>query len=271
MSVAKKLLREKEAEGTVVAYIRESGFAVYSTPSEMEKTDIGGAALVASALEDIAAFAPKETVIDEDMEAALAAASSAGTMVKPSRLAYKRREAGEKKERKDALPEVVIEPLPQKEPEKPAPEVKEEKPKKKTTKKPAKKAEKKPAAKKPAAKKTSKKAEKKPAAKKPAAKKPAAKKTTKKAEKKPAAKKPAKKPAKKDEKKPAAKKPTAKKPQVADIAGVGPKTVEALREGGFKTVAAISKADPAKMAKKVDGVSEAKAKQFIDAAKALLK
>ncbi|MFW9849687.1 MAG: helix-hairpin-helix domain-containing protein [Candidatus Thorarchaeota archaeon] len=268
MSVAKRLLREKEQDGSVVAYVRESGFVVYSRPSELEKREVGSAALVAAALEEIAATAPVEPVIDEDMEAALAAASSAGTIVKPSKLARKRREAGVKKERKEAVPEVVIEPLvTQHEPE-PEATTEDKTPKKKPAgKKPAKKEEKKPAGKKPA-----KKEEKKPAAKKPAKKeekKPAAKKPAKKEEKKPAAKKPAK----KEEKKPAAKKPAekkAKKPDVSDIPGIGPKTADSLKDGGFKTVAAISKADPAKMAKKVDGISEAKAKQYVEAAKQLL-
>ncbi len=262
MSVAKRLLREREQEGSVVAYVRESGFVVYSRPSELEKREVGSAALVAAALEEIAATAPVEPVIDEDMEAALAAASSAGTIVKPSKLARKRREAGVKKERKDAMPEVVIEPLVTPRESEPEPEstVEDKKPKKKpAAKKPAKKEEKKPAAKKPA-----KKEEKKPAAKKPAKKEekePAAKKPAKKEEKEPAAKKPAK----KEEKKPAA-----KKPDISDIPGIGPKTAESLRDGGFKTVAAISKADPAKIAKKVDGISEAKAKQYVEAAKQLL-
>ena len=97
MSVARKLLKEKEQDGTVVAYIRESGFVVYSTPSEMEKRDIGGAAVVTAAIEEISTTIPKDAVIDDDMEAALAAASSAGTVVKPSKLARKRRDAGEKK------------------------------------------------------------------------------------------------------------------------------------------------------------------------------
>ena len=222
MSVAKKLLKEKEQDGTVVAYIRESGFVVYSTPSELEKRDVGGAALVTAAIEEIAKLAPTEAPIDPDMESALAAASSAGTIVKSSKLARKRREAGDKKERKDTLPEVVIEPLagtPEAEPEpkeakpkKTTKKAKEAKPKK-TTKKAAedkpKKATKKAKEAKP--KKTTKKAaEDKPkkvikkTTKKAAAEKP--KKTTKKTTKKAAEEKP-KKTAKKTTKKAAEEKP----------------------------------------------------------------
>jgi len=264
MSVARRILREKESVGILVPYIRESGFVVYSTPSEIAKREVSTSVLTNEVFDEIAATKPRGDVIDDDMEAALTAASSAGTIVKPSKLTRKRRESGEKKERKETLPEVVVEPL-----EGEAPKVEEEKAKKPSAKKPAKKDEKKPAAKKPAAKKPAAKkaAAKKPATKKAADKKPAAKKpaTKKAADKKPAAKKPA---TKKAEKKAPAKK--AKKPEISEIAGVGPKTVDALREGGFKTVAAISKADPAKLAKKVDGVSEAKAKQFIESAKKLV-
>ncbi|MDF1540736.1 MAG: helix-hairpin-helix domain-containing protein [Candidatus Thorarchaeota archaeon] len=270
MSVARKILREKESAGVIVPYIRESGFVVYSTPSEIEKRKVSASVLTNEVFDEIGSSVPSASVIDDDMEAALTAASSAGTIIKPSKLARQRREFGDKKERKERLPEVVVEPL---EVETPLSIPEKEKIEKPPAKKPAKKADKKSAAKKedkkPAAKKpVEKKAEEKPAAdKKPAAKKPAAKKPVeKKADKKPA------------EEKPAAKKPTAKKPaaekakklEVSDIAGVGPKTAEALREGGFKTVAAISKADPAKMAKKIDGVSEAKAKQYIESAKQLI-
>ncbi|MHA1479901.1 MAG: hypothetical protein ACTSQZ_00545, partial [Candidatus Thorarchaeota archaeon] len=41
MSVAKRILREKEAEGVIVPYIRESGFVVYTTASELEKHEGG--------------------------------------------------------------------------------------------------------------------------------------------------------------------------------------------------------------------------------------
>ncbi|MFW9953556.1 MAG: hypothetical protein ACFFD3_03305 [Candidatus Thorarchaeota archaeon] len=142
MSVARRILREKESEGVVVPYIKESGFVVYSTPAEMAKREGGAPIMAADVFEEIAASVPKESIIDEEMEAALAAASAAGTAIKPSKLAYKRRELGERKERKDKLPEVVVEPLPvESTPKSPLPERteeeiprKEEKPKK-TTKK----------------------------------------------------------------------------------------------------------------------------------------
>jgi hypothetical protein len=210
MSVARKILREKEGEGVVVPYIREGGFVVYTTPEEVEKREEGAPIVVADALEEVASSVPETPVITDEMEIALAAASGPEA-VKPSRLARKRREAGEKKERKDTRPEVVVEPLEptERQPE-PEPE-REEKPPKKT------------APKKPAPKKTTKKAdEKKKAPKKSASKtttkkddkkKPAPKKTPKKAdEKKKAPKKSASKTARKkdDKKKPAPKKTTKK-------------------------------------------------------------
>ena len=60
-----------------------------------------------------------------------------------------------------------------------------------------------------------------------------------------------------------------KKPELTDIAGLGPKTQEALAEAGIKTVNKLSKADPAKLAAKVDGLSEAQATKFIAAAQKL--
>ena len=194
MSVARKILREKEGEGVVVPYIREGGFVVYTTPEEIEKREEGAPIVVADALEEVASSVPETPVITDEMEIALAAASGPEA-VKPSRLARKRREAGEKKERKDTRPEVVVEPLePTERQSAPEPE-REEIPTKKTTpKKPApKKTTKKAAEKKPAAKKTTKKADEKKkapekadsktAAKKDDKKKPAPKKTTKKADK----------------------------------------------------------------------------------------
>ena len=38
-SVAKKILKEHEHEGSLIPYIRESGFVVYTTPEEMEKRE----------------------------------------------------------------------------------------------------------------------------------------------------------------------------------------------------------------------------------------
>jgi ribosomal protein S25 len=200
ISIARKILKEKEAEGVVVPYIREGGFVVYTTPTELEKREGGAPIMVADALEEIASSVPKKALITEEMDVALIAAGTPES-VKPSRLARKRREVGVKKERKDERPEVIVEPL------EPQPEPKpmlEEKPKKKA---PAKKKaeEKKPAKKKaapkkkaPAKKKVEKKAapkKKAPAKKKAEEKKPAKKTTTKKkaAEKKPAKKKTTKK------------------------------------------------------------------------------
>jgi hypothetical protein len=197
MSVARKILREKELEGAVVPYIREGGFVVYTTPSELEKRERGAPIMVADALEEVASSVPKQPVITEEMDLALAAASSPEA-VKPSKLTRKRREAGEKKERKDTRPEVIVEPLDIVPPQpKPELELEEEVKKKKAApkKKAPKKAEEKAAPK----KKTTKKAEEKAAPKK---------KTTKKAEEKAA---PKKKAPKKAEEKAAPKKKTTKK------------------------------------------------------------
>lgn len=223
MSVARQILRQKEADGVLVPYIREGGLEVYTTPEELQKRESGAPILIADALEEVASSVPKAAVITEEMDAELIAASGAGSVVKPSRLARKRREAGEKKEKAKAhLPEVIVEPLvPESEEEEevapepePAPKPKakpkakmpakkkvekEAKPKKKVTKKKAEEA--KPKVKKAVAKKATKKAEAKPktkVTKKKAeeAPKPKAKKTTKK---------------KAEEAKPKAKKSTAKK------------------------------------------------------------
>jgi ribosomal protein S25 len=196
MSIARQILRKKEAEGVVVPYIREGGFVVYTTPAELEKREEGAPIMVADALEEIASSVPKQTIITEEMDEALLAAGTPGA-VKPSKLAWKRREVGEKKERKDERPEVVVEPL---EPQ-PAPELEPEKKPKKA-----------PAKKKAAPKKKSpakKKVEKKEAPKKKPAKKKAAPK--KKAEEKKPAKKKAAPKKKAEEKKPAKKKAVPKK------------------------------------------------------------
>ncbi|MFW9789466.1 MAG: hypothetical protein ACFFE1_17500, partial [Candidatus Thorarchaeota archaeon] len=211
MSIARKILRDKEVEGVIVPYIREGGFVVYTTPSELEKRERGAPIMVADALEEIASNVPKEPVITEEMDIALAAASNPD-VVKPSKLARKRREAGEKKERKDTRPEVIVEPLEPIEPQ-PAPVMEiEEKPKKKAA--PKKKSEKKKAApKKTTKKKTEEKkaAPKKTTKKKTEEKKAAPKKTTKKKseEEKAAPKKTTKK--KSEEEKAAPKKTTKKK------------------------------------------------------------
>jgi hypothetical protein len=111
MSVARKVLREKESKGEVIPYIRESGFVVYTTPAEVEKRKGGVPIMISDALEEVASSVNSEPVITEEMDLALAAAGAPGS-VKPSKLARKRREAGEKKEsRKDTRPEVIVEPL----------------------------------------------------------------------------------------------------------------------------------------------------------------
>ncbi len=235
MSVARKLLRQKETEGVVVPYIRGGGFVVYSTPAEIARREGGTPIMTADVLKEISSSVSHETVFDEEMEAALAAAaSSAGTIVKPSKLARKRREVGERKERKETRPEIVVEPLTEETPPVPEPPKVEEKPKE--------------AAKKP-------KKEEKP-------KKAAPKTEPKKADKKP------KKESKTTAKKPAAKK--VRKPELVDIEGVGPKKAEKIRESGFKTVAAISKTTAEKLSKKVSGISETTAQHYIDSAKKLI-
>jgi predicted flap endonuclease-1-like 5' DNA nuclease len=267
MSVARQILRQKEHDGIIVPYIKESGFVVYTTPSELERKDSGTPKMLSDALADIAASSPKDTVMTEEMGDALAAAATPGA-VKPSKLARMRREAGEKKERKDRRPEVVVEPLESPEvpstPEPEKPEVKkEEKPKKAPAKKkPAKKEEKPKKA--PTKKKPAKKEEKPKKA--PAKKKPAKKED--KPKKAPAKKKPAKKEDK--PKKAPAKKTKVKKPELTDIDGVGPATAESLKAGGFKTVASLSKASIDKLSKKVDGVAETTATQYIESAKKLM-
>jgi len=224
MSIARRILKEKESEGAVVPYIREGGFVVYTTPSELEKREGGAPIVVADALEEIASSVPKEPVITEEMDLALAAASSP-ELVKPSKLARKRREAGEKKERKDTRPEVIVEPLeviPSKPETKMEREEEEEIPKKKVTRKRApKKEEKKAAPKKKEEKKAAPKKDEKKAAPKKDEKKAAPKKKT---EKKEAPKKDEKKaaPKKKTEKKEAPKKKTTKKK--ADESQAGSKT-----------------------------------------------
>ncbi|MCF2136297.1 MAG: 40S ribosomal protein S25 [Candidatus Thorarchaeota archaeon] len=159
LSTARKLLREKEAQGMIVPYIRESGFVVYTTPSELENKD-SKPIVISDVLEEVATFTPSETFLTDEMEAELAlAAAEAIRAVKPSKMMRRRREAGTKKERaKDRRPEVIVEPLEKKETEVKA----EEKPKKKTTKKKTEvKAEEKPK-KKTTKKKTEAEAEEKP-------------------------------------------------------------------------------------------------------------
>ncbi|MHA1939377.1 MAG: hypothetical protein ACXABV_10680 [Candidatus Thorarchaeota archaeon] len=227
MSVARRILRQKEAAGVIVPYIREGGLEVYTTPNELERQETDAPIMIADALEEVASSVPKAAVITEDMDAELIAASSAGSVVKPSRLARQRREVGEKKEKSKAkLPEVVVVPLVQETAAEEVPVTPEPKPKpkpkaktpakKKAEPKPKKPTKKKaePKAKTPAKKKVEEKAKPKkkaePKAKKPTKKKAEEeakpkKKTTKKAEPKP------KKTAKKAEEKAKPKKTTAKK------------------------------------------------------------
>lgn len=61
-----------------------------------------------------------------------------------------------------------------------------------------------------------------------------------------------------------------KKPKLGDIPGIGPKMLEKLQEVGIKTPLKLSRADPAKLAAKVAGLSEKKAAELIEAAKKLL-
>ena len=110
MSVARKLLRDKEAKGDLVPYIREGGFVVYTTPIEMEKRDGGVHVMPSDIFEDIASAVTSKPVITEEMEEALHAAGTTGA-VKPSKLTRQRRELGARKERKDERPQVIVEPL----------------------------------------------------------------------------------------------------------------------------------------------------------------
>jgi hypothetical protein len=222
MSVARKILREKEVKGELIPYVRESGFVVYTTPAEIHKREGGVPIMISDALEEVASSVNAEPVITEEMELALSAAGTPGA-VKPSKLARKRREAGEKKARKDARPEVIVEPLEgvsMRSPDasfeppkvtseriiapKKAAEKKEDKPKKEAPKKAAEKKEDKP--KKEAPKKAAEKKAEKP--KKEAPKKAAEKKAEKPKKEAPkkAAEKKAEKPKKEAPKKAAEKK-----------------------------------------------------------------
>ena len=256
MSVARKILRENEEHGQIIPYIRESKFVVYTTPSELEKHESDAPIMIADVLEEVASSVPESSIITDEIDAALLAAANTPS-AKPSRLARRRREVGERKEQaKDRRPEVVIEPLPEKRPEpdsekerdldvKPEPKPKAMKP----VKTPKKKDE--------AAKKGEKKEKPKAGPKK--------------TEKKPPKKEAPKKETKKEESKKPAKTTKIPKPQVSDLPGVGPATMDKLAEAGFKTVLKISKADPEKLSEKVSGISVDGAKDLIKEAKKLLK
>jgi len=142
MSVARKLLRDKEAKGELVPYIREGGFVVYTTPIEMEKRDGGVPVMTSDVFKDIASSVTSKPVITEKMEVALHAA---GSPDKPGKLARQRRELGERKERKDERPQVVVEPLEGQKEEDSEPAVAKKKPAKKEAKPKKEAAKKKPA------------------------------------------------------------------------------------------------------------------------------
>ncbi len=61
-----------------------------------------------------------------------------------------------------------------------------------------------------------------------------------------------------------------KKPKLSDVPGIGPKMEEKLRDAGVKTPLKLSRADPAKLAAKIDGLSEKRAATLIEAAKGLI-
>jgi outer membrane biosynthesis protein TonB len=61
-----------------------------------------------------------------------------------------------------------------------------------------------------------------------------------------------------------------KKPKLGDVPGIGAKMEEKLREAGVKTPVSLSKANPEKLAGKVDGLSVAGAEKIIAAAKELV-
>ncbi|TFG15591.1 50S ribosomal protein L32e [Candidatus Thorarchaeota archaeon] len=61
-----------------------------------------------------------------------------------------------------------------------------------------------------------------------------------------------------------------RKPRLSDITGVGPKTQDALRAAGYKTVSMIANADSAEIAEKVEGVGDATADNIVEVAQSLL-
>jgi large subunit ribosomal protein L32e len=61
-----------------------------------------------------------------------------------------------------------------------------------------------------------------------------------------------------------------RKPRLSDITGVGPKTQEALRAAGYKTVSMIANADPAEIAEKAEGVGDATAENIVEVAQSLV-
>ncbi|MHA1862136.1 MAG: hypothetical protein ACTSWA_00100 [Candidatus Thorarchaeota archaeon] len=210
MSVARNLLREKEAKGELVPYIKEGGFVVYTTPAELEKHDGRVPTMISDAMNEVASSVTAKPVMTEEMDEALHAAGTPGA-VKPSKLTRQRRERGDRKERKDDRPEVVVVPLEDSEKPEPEPAVTKKKPAKKDAKPKKEAAKKKPAKKEAKPKKEA--AKKKPAKKDAKSKKEAAKKKPAKKDAKPKKEAAKKKPAKKEAKpkKEAAKKKPAKK------------------------------------------------------------
>ncbi len=166
MSIARKILKDKETEGVIVPYIHESGFVVYTTPAEIEKRDGGKPIMIVDVLEEIASSVPKRSVIAKETDIAPSAASPVES-VKPGKLARQRRALDDRKEKEKARqPEIIVEPL-EESPTAEVPKPEEKKPKKKVTKKkaeakPEKKVTKKKAEAKPKKKVTKKKAEAKP-------------------------------------------------------------------------------------------------------------
>jgi len=184
MSIARKILKDKETEGVIVPYIHESGFVVYTTPAEIEKRDGGKPIMIVDVLEEIASSVPKRPVIAKEMDIAPSAASAAES-AKPGKLARQRRALDDRKVKEKARqPEIVVEPLAEtaESPTAEVPKPEEKKPKKKAEAKPKKKVTKKKAEAKPKKKVTKKRAEAKP--KKKVTKKKAEEKPKKKATKK---------------------------------------------------------------------------------------
>jgi len=190
MSIARKILKDKETEGVIVPYIHESGFVVYTTRAEIEKRDGGKPIMIVDVLEEIASSVPERPVTSNEMDIALGAASTAES-VKPGKLARQRRALGDRKEREKARqPEIVVEPLAEtaESPSAESPKPEEKKPKKKATKKKAEEKPKKKVEEKPKKKVTKKKVEEKPkkkVTKKKVEEKPKKKVIKKKAEEKP--------------------------------------------------------------------------------------
>jgi type IV secretory pathway VirB10-like protein len=139
MSIARRILKDKENEGVIVPYIHESGFVVYTTPSEIEKRDGGKPIMIVDVLEEIASSMPKRPVITKELDVAPSAVSAAES-AKPGKRARQRRALDDRKVKEKARqPEIVVEPLAETAESLTAevPKLEEKKPKKKVTKKKA--------------------------------------------------------------------------------------------------------------------------------------